>query len=650
MPTLRLDLETRSEADLSRVGLSRYARDPSTEILLCAWSLDDRTIQLWDLARGESMPPELHAALLDPAVTKIAHNAAFERQVLAWCVGIETPAAVWRCTMVWAYTLALPGSLAELGRVLGLPEDKAKLAEGRQLIRRFCQPAPSGPPFPVRFIGPQDDPAGWERFRRYCVRDVEAEREVEQRLSRWPVPDHEWELWALDQTINDTGLPVDDELVNGAIEVDATLRARFEARAIELSGVENPNSRVQTITWLGQQGVATEDLTRTTVRNLLQDSQDAAVAEMLRLRQQLSRTSVAKFGAFARGVDADGRIRHCFQFAGAGRTWRWSGRQVQPQNLGRPSIDDLDTARDLVRARDVDAIELLYDSPMEVLASLVRTAIAAPAGRVIVSCDYASIESVMLAWAAGCGYLLDLFRAGRDSYKDYATHLLGVAYDDVTKAQRQYAKPPTLGCGYMLGAAGLVRYAAGYGVDMDETAARRAVAVYRRVYPEIPQFWTRLDNAARACVMGGAPVRVGAFTFKWTPPFMRIELPSGRALSYLRPRIGPGFGAGRGNVLSYEGRDAAAGWGRVHTHPGKLTENIVQAIARDVLADGLRRVQALGLMIIGHVHDEILVECDAADGPRVLELMRETMAQPVPWCADAPLRATGYVSTYYTKD
>lgn len=598
LDAVHIDVETSSEVDLPKAGLSRYARHPSTRVRVIAYRLPGeaitRTFDERD-TRGpltrENLPSDLVSALEDPRVETWAHNCSFERALFRHALGVEIPLESARCTMVWAHSLALPANLGDLGAVMMLSEDQQKLADGKRLIRLFCSPQKATKTKPGGWMGPETHPEEWQAFVDYCARDVDAEVEISRRLARWPMPEIEWSRWHLDQRINERGLPIDLELVRGALDVDETIRADLERRMRETTGVANPNSRAQLLAWLGAQGVDTATLTKQSVRDLLALPQEDAVASMLRSRLDLAKSSTTKYAAVERAVDTDGRLRGTLQFMGASRTGRWAGRTLQPQNLPQGVIDDpalMQGAIDLVKARDVGSLDAIFGQPSTILSSLIRAVIRAPEGKTLVAADYASIESIVLAWLAGCSRLLDVFRTGRDVYKDFATALYRIEYADVTKAQRKFAKPATLGCGYMLGAKGLVAYAEAMGVPMTLEQAKQCVDTFRASYFEIPILWNALDEAARACIRTGETTVAGKIRFEWSRPFLRMVLPSGRAISYLRPRIvtretdwGPK------STVAYDGKDATGAWGAVFTHPGKFC-----------IAAGTRVITARGVVPI----------------------------------------------------
>lgn len=648
---LLLDIETYSEADLRSEGLYRYAAHPSTLITLVsyAWGVN-APVQTWAYDTDGEPPADLIRALRDPGVLKVAHNAAFERVVMGHVLfGAPLPPDDWLCTMAWAFSLSLPGSLADLCGVLGVGDEARKLTGGNRLIARFAMPDRDG-----KRVAPDEDPDKWLDFLDYSRHDVTALQAVVRRMAKWPMTETERSIWCMDQRINERGWPIDRELVAAALAVRELDEARGMERSRDISKLDNPNSRDQMIGYLAERGIEVENLTKATVRDLLwRDDLTPEVRELLELRQGLSKTSIKKFASLHAATGHDGRIRGTLQYSGASRTGRWAGRIFQPQNLASAALpdDELESAIELVKTRDEALVRMVYSNTADMLSRLIRPSVCAPPGRVLVAVDYASIESVMLAWAARAKPLLRLYRDGRDPYKDFASKRFGVRYDDVTKAQRKWAKPAVLGCGYMLGANGLVAYADGFGTKLSEDEAREAVATYRESYPEIPELWFDLDRAMRAA-MNGHTYRVGAIVFEPSGPFVRMVLPSGRALHYLSPRIEERktpWGAVKPQI-TYRGREHGNQMGRIATHPGKIAENLVQALARDLLADGLLTAQAAGLDVIGHVHDEIVVECDEAAADATLATLIHIMSQPPKWCADAPIKGTGWAGRRYRKD
>lgn len=636
MKHLHLDLETYSEANLPKTGGQFYARHPSTRVLMLAYSYGDE-IHLIDLENGGTLPDALLADLKNPNVTKWAHNAAFERAILSNVLNVPCEPEQWRCTMVWAMSLSLPAGLDKLSEALKLGTD-AKDKEGKRLIRKFCLPGGD-----VQQDLNDDD---WRRFCEYCRQDVAAEMAVARRLKRYALPDSEWQAWAVDQRVNDNGLPIDIELVQAIRRVAETHKEDTAAEAARITQLPNPNSRDQMLSWLGQRGVDADGLTSGTVDQLLAGDLPPAVRKALECRQQMSKASLAKFDALDRATCPDGRLRGAFQFAGAGRTGRFAGRIFQPQNLPRPTLSDadIDVAREAIRTSDADTMGMMYDDLSGALSSLIRSVIAAPAGLQLVVADYASIESIMVAWCAESEYLLNLYHKGLDPYKDFATKIYGIAYEDVTKAQRSFAKPAVLGCGYGLGATGLQRYAEAFGMEMTASEAKKQVDTFRSAYSDIPEFWAKLETAVTKTMQSkGRTVRAGRFTFQFDGRFLLLGLPSGRHLYYYQPRMETG---NSGKLeLTYAGKEPNV---RIGTHPGKIVENVVQAVARDLLIEGLKNTQAAGFEIVGHVHDEIICLAGADDAGAEQRLLG-AMTKTPDWCKDAPVRADGYTAPYYRK-
>ena len=642
---LHVDIETYSPADLPKVGSWKYAQHPDTRILMVGYALDDEEPQVWECHTGP-MPAELRTALDDPAVLKIAHNASFELALMSTLGMIAFEPEQWRCTAVHALGLGLPGGLGAVAAELRLEEQKTDV--GKTLIRRFSMPPRlPGAPQP----GPEDD--RWPEFVEYCRQDVRTERAIGHHLEDLRrLPESEWSLWHLDQHINARGLPVDLPLVRNAMAVDTVNRARATDAVRDLTGVANPGSRNQLLDWLRAQEITPDDLTAGTVRGLLTDDDlPAQVREVLEHRQQLAASSTAKFEALARATGDDGRLRGTLKFYGA-HTGRWSGQLFQPQNLprGNLSAPDVATARALVRDGDIELLTLLYPNHSQVLGSLVRSAIIAPPGTQLVVADLSSIESVVLAWCAESQYLLDLFRNGRDPYKDFATLLFNIPYDQVTKQQRNLCKPATLGGGFGLGGPGLQAYAAGFGLVLSAEQAAEQVRIFRAAYPDIPALWQALTKATfNAVAHPGQLYHASRCRYHTARGYLWCELPSGRFLAYRSPRVASSMTPwGEREQLSYLAREGKNM--RVNTFHGKLVENVVQAIARDVLASGIRRACADPLLeVVGHVHDEIICLADQDDAGALARLIQHMTTVPA-WCPDLPLKAAGWVGPVYRKD
>jgi len=635
---LFIDIETYSAADLGRIGPYRYAADPDFRLLLLAWSPDSEPVQVLDIEHGEEIPKRLMDALTDPQVTKWAHNAGFERVCLHQWLRMPMPSEQWRCTQAWARYLALPGSLADLSDLFKLGE-RAKLQDGKRLIDLFCVPNKK------RSLDLFDD--DWDLFKEYCARDVEAEIAVWERLRQYPMPESEWAVWEIDQKINDAGIPVNATLADQIRWLSDKHREELIKRAQTLTGLVNPNSPPQLQGWLKAEGLDIDNMQAKTVDQALRRTKPGVVQEVLAIRQQLARSAVKKCDVVI-GAEIKNRIKGAFKYCGAD-THRWAGRIFQPQNLPRPTIStkDIHTARGIIlNGTDIDTLSMLYDDVSSVLTSLIRAIIEAPDGKVLVVADYSSIESVMAAWCAESEYLLNLFRHGRDPYKDFATKIFNVKYEEVTKHQRSLAKPCVLGGQYGLGAAGLKRYAEAFGIELSDDDAKKQINAYREAYSDIPVMWNNLERAVfQAVQKPHEPVIAGRFSFLCDGRFLILTLPSGRALYYYQPSLEAGRFKGKDN-FHYLSR----GKNKVGVHAGLLTENIVQSVSRDLLAIGVLHVaKDPGLEIVGHVHDEILALADE-DDETALERMIAAMTQTPEWCPDAPIRAEGYIAKYYKKD
>lgn len=683
MTRTHIDYETYSEADIKKVGHIAYAMHPSTEILMASWCGADGHVKQWSVDQSPTPPAEFLKILRDGDYTKWAHNASFEIAI-TWFVatrqfGLKLPRfdqwiRQWRCSMVQGMAMSLPGTLMEQGRILGTPIQKQE--GGLALIKLFSCPRKPTKTKPQSRVYYYDDPERFEQYKSYNRDDVAAEWANYKRTGGFPVPAHEWEMWHIDQEINYRGLPVDIDLVEAALEVHSIVQERLKARMAVLTKLENPNSPAQLLPWLMDRGYPFDNLRKANVEKHLATFQmpengseyDDDVAKVMDIRLLVSRTSIKKYNALQYAKFTNDRMYGVFQFCGAGRTWRWAGRRFQPQNLPRgifKNKDQMDTAIRLIKLRDVEMLDALYDivNIPDVLASVIRCAIRAPEGQTLTVADLASIESVMLAWAANSEYMLDLFREGRDIYKDFATHWLGVPYNEVTKAMRQLCKPPSLGCGYLLGAVGLLAYADGMGVTLSRQEAKAAVKTYRTAYADVPQFWEDLDLAARQCIETKRDVVVnGKFKFRMSGPCMLIDLPSGRSLCYIRPAIErrtityEDIDTGQMKrrevmAVTYEGKNQTTNrWERIATHAGKITENIVQAIARDVLCQGILNVykELPEMKMVLHVHDELggLTKKD----PSLLAKLEELMTRPPAWGLDIPLGSAGFQNDFYMKD
>lgn len=659
---LHLDLETYSECDIKTAGAHEYAAHPSTEILMCAYALGDGPVYLWTPAEGEPMPGQLAAWLADDSVHKWAFNAAFERLLLSHVKGVTPTLRTWRCTMVAAYYLGFSGGLGQVASQMGLAQQKD--TEGQRLIRKFSCPTPKNQK--LRRRDWNTDPEDWAKFKAYCIQDVETERAVYHFTQRFPTMlDWDWERYALDQIINDRGAYTDRAMATGAMSLWEREKESLEDQLAELTGLPRI-TRGPFAEWLRSQGVTADSLAKDKLDALAESSDDDRVKRAISLWQEKEGKAVAKYDAVLESTTVDGRARGLFQFKGASRTDRTSGRRIQLQNLKRSFEAKDEGIAVLVKAISAASpygLRLVSgQSVSEALGGCVRHVIQAAPGKVLVQCDLSSIESVVLGWLTYCYTILNTFRNGRDTYKEFATRYYGVEYTDVTKAQRTFSKPPVLGCGYMLGANGLVAYAEGYGVAMSEKDAKRAVDTFRGMYPEIPNFWRWIDDAVKYTTRTGLPLEGYRLRVERDAEMLRIWLPSGRALSYYKPDVvtkpapwadmlDDGSWSAYVDNFSYMGTDRlTTQWTRTFAHAGLLTENIVQSVAMDILFDGIQRAEAAGLPVVSQVHDELVCEVPEEAAAWAAPKLKECMTTLPTWAPDLWLGGDGYISKYYKKD
>lgn len=631
---LAIDLETYSPIDLRASGAYAYAEE--AKILLFGYAFDDEPVQVVELARGEKLPERVLAALTDPIVTKTAWNAAFEIQLIRACLGIDLQTDQWSCTMVHALYIGLPGRLDQAAKSLRL--DMQKDAAGTRLINFFSKPDRKGEQTP-----PEKDLDRWEQFVAYCRQDVEVEREARKRLSVVPLPAKEQELWVLDQEINRRGVLVDLQLADNAVKLDLAHRDRVMEEAKALTGIENPNSPTQVKDWIASQGFPMESLNKAAVQELLDADPPAHVRRMLELRQEMSRTSVAKYEAMQRSVCKDGRVRGLVQFYGANRTGRWAGRLVQVQNLPRNTIPDIDLARQILKY-DPEALEMLWPSVPVVLSQLIRTALIPAPGHVFISSDFSAIEARVVAWLAGEEWRLDVFRSHGKIYEASASQMFGVPIEEIDRGSplRQKGKVAELALGYQ-GAKGALIAMGALTSGLSEEELPGLVQMWRDKNPRIVGFWRQINDVCMETVQNQTSHTVGpGIHVRYVSGTLQIELPSGRCLHYVRPRIelDPRFGR---YGLTYEGNDGGA-WGRLRTFGGKLTENITQAVARDCLAEALLRLR--DHQIVFHVHDEVVVEAKEGTDP---DEIAHIMGQPIDWAPGLPLGADAFSCQYYQK-
>lgn len=642
---LAIDIETYSDVDLINCGVYKYTDSDNFEILLFAYSVDDEETKIVDLASGEKLPEEIMEMLLDDSVIKTAFNANFERTCLSRHLGVKLKPEAWRCTAVQAAMLALPLSLEGVGVVLGL--DKQKMSEGKELIRYFCSPCK-----PTKSNGgrtrnlPEDAPEKWELFKIYCIRDVDVEKQIRKKLWKYPIPEKEQQLYCLDQRINDRGIMVDRNLVNHAIVCDLLYKETATKRAYELSELENPNSVSQLKGWLTEKGIEVDSLAKATVEELV-DKTEGDVQEMLKLRLAMSKTSVKKYEAIDRSVCRESRVHGLLQFFGANRTGRWAGRLVQIHNLPQNHISDLELARGLVADGRYDDVEMLYESTPNVLSELIRTAfVAKPGSRFIIS-DFSAIEARVLAWLAGEQWRIEVFQTHGKIYEASASAMFHVPIEEISKTSplRQKGKISELALGYG-GSVGAMTAMGALKMGLSEEELPSLVTTWRNANPHITQFWWAVDEAAVKAVRDKKPSRVGRVAFEYSSGILFVTLPSGRKLSYVKPKMGVNKFGREG--ITYEGIGESKKWMRLETYGPKMVENIVQAASRDILAEAMLRLEKEGFDIVCHVHDEVVLE--VPEGVSSVEEINQIMAVNPEWTDGLPLSAAGFESPFYKKD
>ena len=633
---LGLDLETYSSAPLPKCGVYRYCDAPDFEILLFSYAFDDAPVETVDLACGETLPKEVLHALEDPNVLKVAYNAQFERVCMSKYLGHWLDPHQWRCTMVMAASLTLPGRLADVAVALGTTEQK--MEEGKELIRYFSVPCK-----PTKANGgrtrnrPGDAPEKWAVYKQYNAQDVETERAIRKALEKYPLPEQEWAYYALDQQINDRGVRVDRLLVKQAMRVDQAFSEQAFQRAQELTGLENPGSVNQLKAWLADQDMPMESLAKKLVQEKVKDA-EGGVAELLNLRLELSKTSVKKYEAMARCLCKDGRVHGLLQFYGASRTGRWAGRLVQAQNLPQNHLPDLNLAREMVKAGDEQLIEILFSSVPNTLSELIRTAFIPKDGCRFIVADFSAIEARVLAWLANEEWVLDEFRGKGKIYEATASRMFHISQETIVKGNpnyeyRQKGKQATLSCGYGGGVGALKAM----GAKMPEAEMQPLVDAWRSANPNIVAFWGALDRAARMVIRKKTSARVGKVTLYWQDDKMFMRLPSGRNLCYQSPHFAMNrFGS---DAIGYYAPSASGQMVEQETFGGKLAENATQAIARDILANALMTLEAHGYPVVFHIHDEAVIEMPTGEGS--LEEACRLMAIAPDWAEGLPLRADG---------
>lgn len=642
MKTLSIDLETYSDVDLPKCGVYKYTENINFEILLFGYSVDGGEVYVVDLASGEKIPDEILDALTDENVTKWAFNASFERTCLSRFLGVKLSPKSWKCTMIWSAYLGLPLSLKGVGAVLKL--DAQKMDEGKDLIRYFCTPCK-----PTKANGYRlrnyhcHAPDKWELFKRYNKRDVEVEMEIQQKLSRFPVPDFVWAEYHLDQEINDRGISVDMKMVKQAIAFDKRSKDELSDAMKRLTNLENPNSVMQMKLWLAENGLEVDSLGKKEVAELLKTA-PSELAEVLALRQQLAKSSVKKYQAMENAACLDNRARGMFQFYGANRSGRWAGRLIQLQNLPQNHIPDLEQARNLVKSGNYNALEMLYEDVPDTLSQLIRTAFVPRKGMKFIVADFSAIEARVIAWLAGEQWRMDAFAKGEDIYCASASRIYGVPVvkHGINGHLRQKGKIAELACGYG-GSVGAMKAMGGSDLGLSDAELKQIVEDWRNASPKIVQLWWDVDKAVTTCITSRLDTKTHGLRFSYKSGFLFIELPSGRCLAYVKPRIGENqFG---GKAVTYEGVGSTKKWERIESYGPKFVENIVQAIARDLLMNAMKNLRDYD--IVAHVHDELIIECPLDTS---LSEICKTMAKTPSWASSLVLRADGYECEFYKKD
>ena len=659
MESLSIDLETYSDIDLKKCGVYKYAESPNFEILLFAYSVDNGPVQVIDLAQDEDIPTEILAALTDATITKWAYNASFERiclsvwlrrnhpeyfqsySILEDTVGDYLDPSTWKCSRIWGAYMGLPLSLEGIGAVLKLSDQKMK--EGKDLIKYFCVPCKATKVNGGRTRNlPSDAPDKWDVFKSYNKRDVEVELAIKEKLSKFPVPEFIWDEYHLDQEINDRGIGVDMQLVENAIDIDSKTKDYLMSRLVTLTGLENPNSVQQMKTWLSDYGIETESLDKKAVKELLSDA-DKKVSEVLECRQQLAKSSVKKYTAMQNMACDDNRARGCFMFYGANRSGRWAGRGIQLQNLPQNHMSDLEEARNLVRDGNFEALELLYDNVPGVLSELIRTAFVPKPGYKYIVADFSAIEARVLSFLAGEQWRIDVFKEGKDIYCASASQMFKVPVEKhgVNSHLRQKGKIAELALGYG-GSVGALTSMGAIEMGLAEEELQPLVNAWRDSNQNITNLWWSVDSAVKQAVIYKSAAETHGLKFYYKSGMLFIDLPSGRKLCYVKPRMGVNqFGS---DSVTYEGINNNK-WTRIESYGPKFVENIVQAISRDILAYAMRTLSHC--FICGHVHDELIIECSREVS---LEAICEQMGRTPPWIKGLLLRADGYECDFYKKD
>ena len=655
MADLSIDIETRSSVEIRKAGLYRYAQSADFEVLLFAYQMDDATVEIIDLAQGEKIPEWIVEALQSADVIKHAYNAAFEWYCLN-TAGYRTPLDQWRCTMAHGLYCGYPGGLDAIGKAIGLPQDRQKLATGKALIRYFCVPCR-----PTKSNGnrtwnlPKHAPEKWQLFKEYCKQDVTAENSILRRLEQYPVPAEEERPWQMDVKMNVFGIRVDEELTDGALYIDEVSREALMEEAMGITGIDNPNSTVQLMEWLERNGTETDNLRKATVSDLLAGQPAENVKRMLEIRQQLGKTSVKKYEAIRNAKGTDGRVRGLTQYYGANRTGRWAGRLVQMQNLPRNYLGTLDEARKIVKKKNYEGLRMIYGNVPDTLSQLIRTAFIPSDGNKFVVADFSAIEARVIAWLAGEQWVNEVFATHGKIYEATASQMFHVPVEKIKKGNPEYSlrqkgKVATLALGYQGGTSALIAMGA-LNMGLTEEELPDIVLRWRNANRRIVDLWYSIEQAALKVMQTAEPQAINGLIFAlegdmlYGQCFLTVRLPSGRKLFYPKPFLQENqFGK---MALHYYSTGSNKKWGVESTYGGKMTENIVQAIARDCLAETLKRIEDKGLHVVFHVHDEVII--DAPEETTVEEICG-LMADPIPWAPGLILKGAGFEGQYYMKD
>ena len=657
MKHLSIDIETKSSADIGKTGLYRYAQDPDFSVLLFAYMEDDLPVQVVDLAMGEAIPARILEAMRDPHITKHAYNAAFEWYCLNRA-GYETPLDQWKCTMIHSLYCGYTAGLEATGKAIGLPQDKRKLTTGKALIRYFCVPCK-----PTKSNGgrtwnlPRHAPEKWGLFKEYCGQDVVTEHEILKRLSAFPVPEAEEEQWRMDVQMNAYGVRVDTGLIEGALELDARSTLELTEEAQRITGLSNPNSTSQLLDWLREKGIDLPNLQKATVAETLAEPDlSEGIRRVLEIRQQLGKTSVKKYTAMQTAKCQDDRVRGLTQFYGANRTGRWAGRLVQLQNLPRNYLRTLDSARNLVKQKNYAAVKALYGNVPDTLSQLIRTAFIPSEGHKFVVADFSAIEARVIAWLAGEEWVNEVFATHGKIYEATASQMFHVPIEKIVKGNPEYAlrqkgKVATLALGYQGGTSALIQMGA-LDMGLAEEELPDIVHRWRNANPRIRDLWYAVEEAALQVMYTAQPQAINRLIFRlegdviYGQSFLTVQLPSGRKIFYPKPFLQENK-FGKQAIHYYTVGQQTHKWEVTSTYGGKMTENIVQATARDCLAETLRRIHALGLQVVFHVHDEVIID---APMDVAVDTVCGLMGEPIPWAPGLILKGAGFENSYYMKD